>query len=321
MQPSTILVTGGCGYLGARFLRDLSGDPRFGRTTVRILDNLSRGSYVALADLEPLGRVEFIEGDILDQSALRLALHGVDCVLHLAGIVTTPVSFDRDRSMEQVNHWGTSNLVSTCLEQGVPRLIYSSSVAVYGPGTEADEESSCRPVGSYARTVRAAELGVLGARARGLDVHILRLGTVYGYALNMRFDNVVNRFAILAALGKPLTVYGDGSQRRPIIHVADVSGLLRHVIMEPAAVPELLNAAECSPSIIEVCEAVRAAAPGISLHYTEQDILTHLSFQVSTVLLAKVGWNCSWPLERGVSEIIHRFTGVRSMRVPGPAAD
>ena len=320
MSTAKYLITGGCGYLGSQLLADLARDERFASSTIRVLDNMERGSHAALAGLDPLARLEFLEADILDLATLRLALHGVDCVLHLAGLVTTPVSFGQDRSMEQINHWGTANLVAACLELKTPRLLYSSSTAVYGPGGPHDEDSVCRPVGTYARSVLAAEHSVLAARERGLDARALRLGTVYGYSGFMRFDDVTNRLALLAGTGKPVTIFGSGEQRRPVLHLNDASVFFRRALLGDASAP-IVNLLESNPSILEIAEVLRSLRPGINVRYTEQDVLSHLSFVSRAARMESIGWKPAWSLQKGLSDIVRRFEGVRPVAMTSPATE
>ena len=122
MERGSMLITGGCGYLGSQLLRDIAADPAFAGRAVRVLDNLQAGSYRALFDLPAGASPRFLEADILDPASLRVAMAGAETVVHLAAVVSTPVHFAHDRAMEQVNHWGTANLVSACVECGVSRL-------------------------------------------------------------------------------------------------------------------------------------------------------------------------------------------------------
>ena len=127
MEQRSILITGGCGYLGSQLLRDMGSDPDFASYSIRVLDNMQRGSYRALFDLPATPNVRFLEADLLDPASLRFAMAGIETVVHLAAVVTTPVHFAHDRSMEQINHWGTAGLVSACIETGVRSLVYASS--------------------------------------------------------------------------------------------------------------------------------------------------------------------------------------------------
>jgi UDP-glucose 4-epimerase len=315
MEPGSILVTGGCGYLGSQLLRDLGADPDFATKTVRVLDNLQAGSYRALFDLPAGTNLRFLEADLLDPASLRFAMAGIETVVHLAAVVTTPVHFAHDRAMEQVNHWGTANLVSACVESGVRRVVYASSHAVYGAGGPHAEDDPCRPVGTYAMSVRSAELAVLAGAARGLEARVLRFGSFYGDAPVPRFDNVVNRFAMLAALGKPVTIYGSGRQRRPVISVADASAALRFALRAGPDLPTVVNVAEGNPSVMEIAEAIRRLRPGTQVHYTEQDVLTHLSFEMTSSLLEARGWQPADRLETGLGRLMDRFGSVRAARL------
>ncbi len=315
MEQRSILITGGCGYLGSQLLRDMGSDPDFSSYSIRVLDNMQRGSYRALFDLPAMPNVRFLEADLLDPASLRFAMAGIETVVHLAAVVTTPVHFAHDRSMEQINHWGTAGLVSACSETRVRSLVYASSHAVYGAGGPHAEGDPCQPVGSYATSVRNAELAELAAAGRGLGVQVLRFGSFFGDAPVTRFDSVVNRFGMLAALGKPVTIYGAGQQRRPVISIGDASSALRFVLRGDGSLPPIANVALGNPSVLEIAESLRRVRPATQVHYTEQDVLTHLSFEMRGGPLESRGWRPSVGLEEGLEQLMRRFGDVRAARL------
>ena len=307
--PSTVLVTGGCGYLGSQLLRDLPLHlPDL--TTVRILDSVRHGQIRALMDLPSNQAYEFIEGDLLDPGVLRVALRDVDAVVHLAAVVRTPLSYDNPAWLEQVNHWGTAQLVEACLAMDVPRLFFTSTAAVYGPGGPHDEKSACRPQGPYAQSKHAAEQVILAAVKRGLQPTILRLGTLFGLAPVTRFDAVVNRFAYLAGIRQPITIYGEGQQRRPLVHVCDAATALAYALQGKLPDP-LYNLVSVTASVLEIADAVQHNSPETAVRFTEQDIHTYFSFEVDNRKLLATGWQPAWSLEEGLAELLARFTGLR----------
>jgi nucleoside-diphosphate-sugar epimerase len=310
-MPSTLLVTGGCGYLGSRLIRDLARQSTT-PVTIRILDHARQGQMRALMDLPTQASYELIEGDLLDPSILRMALEDVDAVIHLAAVVRTPLSYDNPAWLEQVNHWGTAQLVEACLIMKVPRLFFTSTTAVYGPGGPHDESTPCRPQGPYAHSKLAAEKVIIAAQERGLRPTILRLGTLFGLAPVTRFDAVANRFAYLAGVRHPLTVYGDGTQRRPLVHVVDASAALIHLLKSsPAEAETLYNLVGTTASVTEIVDAIHQTAPTAAVQFNDQDILTHISFDVDSTKLRETGWQPKVSLADGLGEIIHRFTALR----------
>jgi len=307
-RPLRILVTGGCGYLGSQVIRDLAtlANPP---SLIRILDNLEVGSISALMNLSTAARYEFVEGDILDPSTLRLALNDIDVVIHLAAIVRTPLSFENPAWLKSVNHWGTMHLAEACLDAGVEHLLFTSSTAVYGPGGPFTEEDACRPQGAYAQSKLAAEECLASVRRRGLRISVLRLGTLFGLAPVTRFDAVVNRFAFLAGVGRPITVHGDGMQRRSLLHVKDASTAILHVLqqLELGEAP-MFNVVGATVSVNNLIEILHRLRSDLAVRYTEQDIRTHFSFDIVGDKLLATGWSPQVEVADGLVELRLAFS-------------
>lgn len=307
-----VLVTGGCGYLGSQVIRDLA--TQLGpNVKIRILDNMQAGNYDALRRL-PKGDYEFVEGDILNRSALRYALNGIYTVIHLAAVVKTPMSFEHATWTEQVNHWGTVNVVEACIEAKVQQLIYVSSTAVYGPGGPFSEDHVCAPQGAYAISKWQAENSVRAGYARGLNTTILRIGTLYGTASCMRFDAFVNRLAYLGGIGRPLTIFGDGEQKRPVVHVRDASRMCLFAMSHfHATRGEVINVVGQNPSVHEVTELIRSLRPSIQVRYTDQNILTQVSMRVASSILESMNWEPQYSLIDGIKEVLDDFQCIRQV--------
>jgi UDP-glucose 4-epimerase len=304
-----ILVTGGAGYIGCQFIRDLATDPRYSDCTIRVYDNLRRDHLCGLMDLPAGGRYEMIEGDILDRLNLERAMLGASVVVHLAAIVSTPLNFDHPEWTEQVNHWGTAAVVECALSTGVSRLLYASSSSVYGPGGPFRETDRCHPVGPYAISKLRGEEQVLRA-----PFTVVRLGTVFGNAPAMRFDGIANRLAYLAGVKRPMVIHGSGEQIRPLIHVRDASAVLRLCLAESKTEGEIINAVTMNPSIQEIAYTLQNIEPRATLRYTDQDILTELSFEVDSTKLMGMGFRPQFGLEEGLGEVVARLSGFEAVR-------
>ena len=129
-----VLITGGAGYIGTKLTKCLVELSQVDQ--IYIYDNLSRANFnLFLGDkLINNHKVKFIAGDLLDSRKLRQVIndHNISIVYHLAARVTTPFANTEAHFHEQVNHWGTSELVMAIEESKVDKFIYTSSTSVYG---------------------------------------------------------------------------------------------------------------------------------------------------------------------------------------------
>src|SRR6056297_3665371 len=127
-----VLITGGAGYIGTELTHALAAMPAVDKIT--IYDNLSRGNHnLFLGERKlPSNKVRFQHGDILDSRKLKQIVAEHNVVFHLAAKVTTPFADAHSHLFEQVNHWGTAEVVYAAEEAGIEQLIFLSSVSVYG---------------------------------------------------------------------------------------------------------------------------------------------------------------------------------------------
>ena len=278
-----ILITGGAGYVGTELAHVLDAHDAIDQ--ILIYDNLSRGNYNLFMEGNfTRGKISFIQGDILDQRSLSKALQGVDLVYHLAAKVTTPY-FDRDlHHYEQVNHWGTTELVSCIRKHNakenakggrtVQKLVYLSSAAVYGFSEEnCHEDSPLHPVSHYGITKLRAEKE-LDLLRDTCQVHIVRSANIFGYSRSMRFDSVINKFMFHAHFKKAIQLFGDGRQQRSFISIQYLVYLLS-LGADQANFPALLNAFQFNYSINEIAfEFIKALIPELDILYVNNGFST-----------------------------------------------
>lgn len=304
--PDSVLITGGCGYIGSQLIMHLVES---GVKHVHVLDNLSQGSVGALSRLPAGGQYVFYEDDIMNRDVVRTALTQVQAVVHLAGISPPPLSFLQPERLEQLNHWGTAQLVELSIEAGVSHFVYISSTSVYGPCDDANEHADCRPLGPFAQSVEGAEHAVRAANVRGLPATVLRVGTVYGASPNTRYDEFLNRLVSLAGTARALTVYGDGKQTRPVVHVRDVCRAIGFVLSKSETRHAVFNVAQDNYSIEEVVGVIRKFCPSARVRHTEQDVRTRYSFAVDPSALVNLRFSYEVSLEDGVAELLAHFVG------------
>jgi UDP-glucose 4-epimerase len=217
-----VLVTGGAGFIGSHTVDLLLA----GNVAVRVLDNLSSGHRDNLPDSHPL--LEFIEGDIKDQETVRESLRGVSHCLHLAAQVSVEASLQDPLNSAMQNIIGFLNVQNAARAEGLQRLVFASSAAIYGepnqiPLPEDTEKTQLSPYGLEKQVNE--EYADLYHRIHGFSTLGLRYFNVYGPRQDPKspYAGVIALFADRIAENKVLCVYGDGKQTRDFIYVGDVA--------------------------------------------------------------------------------------------------
>ena len=235
-NQSTILITGGAGYIGSWVTRRLLASGN----RVVVFDNMMYGGKSLLGVLgHPNLRI--IKGDVRQVAEVDSAMDGIDHVVHLAAIVGE-AACDKDPDVTRaIDFGGTQNVAQSARSHDVKRMVFFSTCSSYGvqdTGVLADEETQLNPVSLYAECKVAVERHVLD-HAGEVDFcpTVLRIATAYGFSQRMRFDLTVSEFTRKLALGKPLLVY-DENTWRPYCHVVD---LARAVITVLDAKPEQVS--------------------------------------------------------------------------------
>ena len=214
---SEILVTGGCGFIGANLVRKLSHDGE----KVRVLDNLSIGKKEYITGIS---NVTFLEGDVTRREDISSALEGCRAVVHLAAQPGVADSIKDPWRNFQINVGGFLNLLIACYEKGVKKVVFASSNAALGDQEMPINETKVpHPISPYGAAKLACEgYASTFSATYGVKTVVLRFSNVYG-PYSRHKQSAIHKFIVRAINGEPLEIYGDGEQTRDFIHVDDVA--------------------------------------------------------------------------------------------------
>jgi UDP-glucose 4-epimerase len=273
-----ILITGGAGYVGTKLTKALVSLPEVDE--IRIYDNLSKGhcNFFLGAKYPEPSKITAFQGDILDSRQLRKLMKDVDVVVHMAAKVTTPFANADPHFYEQVNHWGTAEVVYAAEESGVSRMIYLSSTSVYGASDEMANESTIPAPSTFYGISKLRGEEHVARLGKKINSVILRAGNVYGYSKSMRFDAVINRFMFDANFHKRIQVFGTGKQTRAFIHVDYLTDSLVQAIMNE--VPSgTYNVIDKNLQIFEIVDILKELYPSLEFLFSNQ----HMNLRELTV--------------------------------------
>jgi len=303
-----IVVTGGAGFLGSHLCDALIGRG----DSVVCLDNLSTGRLANLAQARGHPRLTFIECDV----TLGIDVPGpVDAVAHLASPASPPDYMRLPLETLAVGSRGTEHAVTLAQRHGA-RFVLASTSEIYGSPTlhPQPEEywGNVNPVGPrsvYDESKRYAEaLTSAYARTHQVNTGIVRIFNTYGPRMSASDGRVVTNFIAQALDGRPLTVYGDGTQTRSFCYVDDLVGGLVSMIDATDPGPVNLGNPE-EVTMLELARVVRLAtgssAPIEHLPLPQDDPPRRRP--VIDRAIRALGWRPAVGLEEGVRRTVEWF--------------
>jgi UDP-glucose 4-epimerase len=221
MHDKRIVVTGGAGFIGSNIAWSLCED-----NEVVVIDNLATGNIVNIKKLVTEKKIEFVRGSVTDLKLMKKALKGADYVLHQAAIPSVPRSVRDPLATNEAGVTGTLATLVASRDSGVKKVVFASSSSVYGdtPTLPKHEGMPPSPLSPYAVTKTTAESYCkLFTDLYGLGTVSLRYFNVYGPRQDSasEYAAVIPKFIKSALKGKPLVVYGDGTQTRDFTYILD----------------------------------------------------------------------------------------------------
>jgi len=254
------LVTGGAGFIGSELVRQIAA--RGAR--VLVVDNLVNGKRENVADALS-DRVVLVEADVRDIDALRSRLREVGVVYHLACLGVRH-SVHSPHENHDVNATATLGLLSACRDADVPRFVYVSSSEVYGTArwTPMTEEHPTSPCTVYGASKLAGECYARAYhRTYGYPTTVVRPFNTYGPRSHHEGDSgeVIPKFLLRCLAGRPMIVFGDGTQTRDFTYVSDTAAGILLAGESSAAIGQTINLGSgAEVSINDLARSIAAAA-------------------------------------------------------------
>ena len=214
------LVTGGAGFIGSNLVDRLIDDGH----EVTIIDDLSTGKKENINEKALWSQLDIgIETSV---PYMTMLMKGVDVVFHMACLARVQPSIDNPLLYHNKNVNGVVNVLEACREAGVKKLVFSSSSSVYGESeTPTNEFMETNPMSPYAlHKLIGEQYCKLFSELYDVETVCLRYSNAYGEGqpTSGAYCNVMGVFEQQKQMGKPMTIVGDGEQRRDFIYVGDI---------------------------------------------------------------------------------------------------
>jgi UDP-glucose 4-epimerase len=243
-----VLVTGGAGFIGSNLVRALleRGDD------VRVLDNFSTGNRTNLEKLD----VEIVEGELRSYERVHNAVRGREVVYHLGALGSVPRSVQDPLTSSAVNVEGTLNVLLAARDEGIRRVVFSSSTSVYGSSRELPtrEDAPPDPISPYGVAKLAAERYCISFSRvyESFESVVLRYFNVFGPRQTpfSQYAAVIPLFATAIAAGEPVEIHGDGDQSRDFTYVGNVVDATISASDADGANGEIVNVAAGAPATV-----------------------------------------------------------------------
>ncbi|MBK9146169.1 MAG: NAD-dependent epimerase/dehydratase [Candidatus Melainabacteria bacterium] len=309
-KGSTVLVTGGAGYVGAVLVPRLLKEGY----KVKVVDLYIFGDDV-LEHVKDDPGLEQIRGDIRDQELLSRILPGCDAVIHLACISNDPCFELNPELSKSINFDCFEPLVSISKSSGVKRFIYASTSSVYGvsDAPEVDEEHPLLPITDYNKYKGLCEPILQRYQSPEFTTVTIRPATVCGYSPRQRLDLTVNILTNFAYNKGSITIFG-GEQQRPNIHIEDMVDLYVLLLELPAEkiAGRTFNAGYQNQKVKEIADIVKkmteSAYPDKNIELLTVPSEDIRSYHISSRKIQKeLGFTPKRTIENAVEDLIEAF--------------
>ena len=299
----SVMVTGGTGFIGNRIIRKL----------------LERGEEVVCFDLAPpranlepyLDRIKMYRGDITQLPQLLEAINtnGVHRIIHMAALLP-PTTEERHAFAMEVNIGGTNNVFEAARWTGVERVVYASSIAVYGVQNTfgerpINEEDLNDPINVYGMTKSVNDFSAKRYIDRhGMDLVGVRICTVFGHGRVTGMTGMIGGLLMsLPAIGQPVSMPFHQEEQSPMIHAEDAAEIfVRAALAEKLNHPVYISGGSMC-SIREMADIVKGIIPDAQIS-TGNQLVPHVYNVDNSRMLADIGYEIA-PLRQRILDHIN----------------
>ena len=304
-----VLIVGGAGFIGTVLASKLLKK----NYHVTILDKLIYDHKIIQKNFKNKKNFNFILGDVCDLNIQIKAIKEIDIVVYLAEIVGDPACSAKPEDALKTNYLSVLSFAHLCSHLAIDKFIYTSSCSVYGLDKNnklLSEKSNLNPVSHYARIKIMSEKALLSSASNYFKPTIVRLGTVFGPSIRMRFDLVVNTMSKFAYFNNKIDVNG-GDQWRPNIHVQDVADGIISIIKSKKKNVENqifnLSNDKLNLRIIEIAKKVKNTFKNADLNVKKTSIDPRNYKVTSKKMKNKTGFVAKKSIEDALKEIKDMF--------------
>lgn len=309
----TYLITGGCGFIGSYIARDLLEE---GANVIVYDLKIDQGIIEKIVSKEKLKNVIFVQGSVAETSDFfdTIKKYKVDSIIHLA-YVLYPQSENNPSVSLQVNVIGTNNIFEAARYFGLRRVIWTSSVSVFGSLGEfygdkviTEKEVMYRPTRLYGATKALLEfLAKLYHEKFGVDIIGFRLARIYGVGKlsggGLEFTGLLEQ----AALDIPITIR-DGDAKWTYAYVEDVARLIVKACQVSSTKTKLFSVGDGGIyNGWQLAEVIKRVNPKAQIKVEPGRGVYDFPIQDMTPLREELGFIPEYPLERGLREVFNYF--------------
>jgi|UniRef100_A0A6C0LXX2 dTDP-glucose 4,6-dehydratase/UDP-glucose 4,6-dehydratase len=318
----SILITGGCGFIGSNYINNLLKSDKFNNETFDYIINIDKLDYCSNKDnvnSNDSNKYIFIEGSICDKELLKriFNMYNILYIVHFAAQTHVDNSFDNSINYTIDNILGTHQLIECCRLYGtIKKFIHISTDEVYGEisinSEDSTEVSLLNPTNPYAATKAGAEFIVRSYYySYNMPIIIIRCNNVYG--ANQYPEKIIPKFITLLRKNKKMSIHGNGLTRRNFIYVDDVINAI-NIIAIKGEINNVYNiGSEDEYNVIEIATIllnhIKGAEENIEdwVEYIKDRNFNDFRYSINTTKLNNLGWKKTINFKDGIKKTVYWY--------------